>query len=72
MEFFKSAVASISKGPAFGYTFGDRVDMDQSIWQPRNSCGFTALRGPLLEPQCHPDPNLAHIEQYDDSMESGH
>ncbi|TVY26671.1 putative inactive serine/threonine-protein kinase [Lachnellula hyalina] len=33
MEFFKSAVASaISKGPPFPYTFGDRVDIDTSIW----------------------------------------
>ncbi|KAF9738608.1 hypothetical protein PMIN03_006513 [Paraphaeosphaeria minitans] len=33
MDFLKSAVASaISKGPAFGYTFGDRVDIDESIW----------------------------------------
>ncbi|KAI8934385.1 hypothetical protein NX059_009121 [Plenodomus lindquistii] len=33
MDFLKSAVASaISKGPAFGYTFGDRVDLNDSIW----------------------------------------
>ncbi|KAF2184272.1 ARM repeat-containing protein [Zopfia rhizophila CBS 207.26] len=33
MDFLKSAVASaISKGPAFPYTFGDRVDIDESIW----------------------------------------
>ncbi|ORY10849.1 armadillo-type protein [Clohesyomyces aquaticus] len=33
MDFLKSAVASaISKGPAFGYAFGDRVDIDESIW----------------------------------------
>ncbi|KAF2471608.1 ARM repeat-containing protein [Lindgomyces ingoldianus] len=33
MDFLKSAVASaISKGPAFGYSFGDRVDVDESIW----------------------------------------
>ncbi|KAF2100527.1 ARM repeat-containing protein [Rhizodiscina lignyota] len=33
MDFLKSAVASaISKGPAFGFSFGDRVDIDQSIW----------------------------------------
>ena len=33
MEFFKSAVASaISKGPPFPYTFGDKVDVDTSIW----------------------------------------
>ncbi|KAI9654739.1 MAG: hypothetical protein M1829_000875 [Trizodia sp. TS-e1964] len=33
MEFLKSAVASaISKGPPFPYTFGERVDLDGSIW----------------------------------------
>jgi hypothetical protein len=33
MDFLKSAVASaISKGPPFPYTFGDRVDVDTSIW----------------------------------------
>jgi hypothetical protein len=34
MDFLKSAVASaISKGyPTWGYTFGDRVDIDDSIW----------------------------------------
>ncbi|KAI6367063.1 hypothetical protein MCOR25_004986 [Pyricularia grisea] len=33
MDFLKSAVASaIAKGPPFPYSFGDRVDVDQSIW----------------------------------------
>ena len=33
MDFLKSAVASaISKGPPFPYVFGDRVNLDQSIW----------------------------------------
>ncbi|KLU86503.1 SCY1 protein kinase [Magnaporthiopsis poae ATCC 64411] len=33
MDFLKSAVASaIAKGPPFPYTFGDRVDLGQSIW----------------------------------------
>jgi SCY1-like protein 1 len=37
MDFLKSAVASaISKGPAFGYTFGDRVDLNDSIWTLHN------------------------------------
>ncbi|KAF2740641.1 kinase domain-containing protein [Polyplosphaeria fusca] len=37
MDFLKSAVASaISKGPAFGYSFGDRVDIDESIWTLHN------------------------------------
>lgn len=36
MDFLKSAVASIAKGPAFPYSFGDRVDIDQSIWTLHN------------------------------------
>ncbi|MCJ1389222.1 hypothetical protein MMC18_002078 [Xylographa bjoerkii] len=33
MDFLKSAVASaISKGPPFPYSFGDKVDLDDSIW----------------------------------------
>ncbi|KAG9525911.1 ARM repeat-containing protein, partial [Aureobasidium melanogenum] len=37
MDFLKSAVASaISKGPAFPYSFGERVDIDQSIWTLHN------------------------------------
>lgn len=37
MDFLKSAVASaISKGPAFGFTFGDRVDIDHAIWTLHN------------------------------------
>ena len=37
MDFLKSAVASaISKGPAFPYSFGDRVDISQSIWTLHN------------------------------------
>ncbi|KAI0472789.1 ARM repeat-containing protein [Xylariaceae sp. FL0804] len=33
MDFLKSAVASaISQGPPFPYTFGDKVDVDASIW----------------------------------------
>ncbi|PSR83485.1 armadillo-type protein [Coniella lustricola] len=33
MDFLKSAVASaIAKGPAFPYSFGDVVDVDESIW----------------------------------------
>ncbi|KFZ14951.1 hypothetical protein V501_02973 [Pseudogymnoascus sp. VKM F-4519 (FW-2642)] len=33
MDFLKSAVASaISGGPPFPYSFGDRVDVDDSIW----------------------------------------
>ncbi|RPA91267.1 ARM repeat-containing protein [Choiromyces venosus 120613-1] len=37
MDFLKSAVASaISKGPPFPYTFGDRVDVDNSVWSLYN------------------------------------
>lgn len=36
MDFLKSAVASISKGPAFPYAFGDKVDLEQSIWTLHN------------------------------------
>ncbi|KAK5715459.1 Nuclear aminoacylation-dependent tRNA export pathway component [Elasticomyces elasticus] len=36
MEFLKSAVASIAKGPAFPYSFGDRVDLDQTVWTLHN------------------------------------
>lgn len=34
MDFLKSAVASAiaAKGPPFPYNFGDRVDLDESIW----------------------------------------
>ncbi|KAI1635320.1 ARM repeat-containing protein [Biscogniauxia mediterranea] len=33
MDFLKSAVASaIAQGPPFPYTFGDKVDVDSSIW----------------------------------------
>lgn len=33
MEFLKSAIGSaISKGPPFPYSFGDRVDVENSIW----------------------------------------
>jgi SCY1-like protein 1 len=37
MDFLKSAVASaISKGPPFPYTFGDQIDVDNSIWKLYN------------------------------------
>ncbi|TGO08739.1 hypothetical protein BTUL_0194g00190 [Botrytis tulipae] len=37
MDFLKSAVASaISKGPPFPYTFGDQVDIEESIWKLYN------------------------------------
>jgi len=51
MDFLKSAVASaISKGPAFGYSFGDRVDIDESVWTLYNGTkrvwpGLSAAHG---------------------------
>ena len=37
MDFLKSAMASaIAKGPPFPYTFGDKVDVDESIWNLYN------------------------------------
>lgn len=37
MDFLKSAVASaIAKGPPFPYSFGDKVDLDPSIWSLYN------------------------------------
>ncbi|KAK6499252.1 hypothetical protein TWF506_003879 [Arthrobotrys conoides] len=37
MEWLKSAAASaVSRGPAFGYSFGDRVDLADSIWALHN------------------------------------
>ncbi|KAK5116669.1 hypothetical protein LTR62_007343 [Meristemomyces frigidus] len=55
MDFLKSAVASIAKGPAFPYTFGDRVDTDQSIWTLYNGTRRVDVR---------PD---AHLRQEDNS-----
>lgn len=38
MDFLKYAVTSaISKGPAFGYSFDERIDIDNSIWTLNNS-----------------------------------
>lgn len=37
MDFLKSAVASaIAKGPLAGYSVGDRVDVESSIWTVNN------------------------------------
>jgi SCY1-like protein 1 len=37
MDFFRSAVASaIASGPPFPYSFGDIVDIDESIWTLHN------------------------------------
>lgn len=46
MEFLRSAVSSaISKGPPFPYTFGDRVDVDNSIWSLYNGTRKVSTRG---------------------------
>lgn len=45
MDFLKSAVASaIAKGPAFPYTFGDIVDVDQSIWTLHNGTRRVSIK----------------------------
>jgi len=37
MDFLKSAVASaLAQGPPFPYSFGDRVEVDNSIWALNN------------------------------------
>lgn len=49
MDFLKSAVASaISKGPPFPYSFGDRVDVDQSIWALYNGTRRVCHLMPIL------------------------
>ncbi|ATY65094.1 N-terminal kinase [Cordyceps militaris] len=48
MDFLKSAVASaMAKGPPFPYSFGDKVDVDESIWNFIFSFDVTAHRGLL-------------------------
>src|SRR5690606_10044111 len=47
MDFLKSAVASaISKAPPFPYTFGDRVDVGDSIWTLFNGTKRVSVAGP--------------------------
>lgn len=44
MNFLKSAVASaIAQGPPFPYTFGDKVDIDESIWTLYNGTKRVSL-----------------------------
>ena len=54
MDFLKSAVASaISKGSPIPYTFGDRLDLDQSLWTLQNGTkrvGRSKLRELLPQP----------------------
>lgn len=58
MDFLKSAVASaIAKGPPFPYTFGDKVDMDPSIWTLYNGTRRVGSRPrPCAPPSCAPHP----------------
>lgn len=50
MDFLKSAVASaIAKGPAFPYSFGDIVDVDQSIWTLHNGTKRVRTHEPLMD-----------------------
>lgn len=49
MDFLKSAVASAistTKGPFPGFTFGDRQDIDQSIWTLQNGTRKVIKRSP--------------------------
>jgi SCY1-like protein 1 len=56
MDFLKNAVASIAKGPAFPYTFGDRVDIDQSIWTLHNGTKRVSIRAKAeLDPRTMAD-----------------
>ena len=53
MDFLKSAVASaISKGPPFPYSFGDRQDIDQSIWTLYNGTKRVGNDRPLFTDYC--------------------
>ena len=36
MDFLKSAVASLGKVSAFPYAFGDKVELDQTVWTLHN------------------------------------
>ena len=53
MDFLKSAVASaISKGSPIPYNFGDRLDLDQSLWTLQNGTkrvGRSKLRELLVQ-----------------------
>lgn len=47
MDFLKSAVASaMAKGPPFPYNFGDKVDLDESIWTLYNGTKRVMLCDP--------------------------
>jgi hypothetical protein len=64
MDFLKSAVASaIAKGPSFPYTFGDKVDLDPSIWTLYNGTRRVSLppMRPQLRSACCPEPPSADL-----------
>ncbi len=53
MDFLKSAVASaMAKGPPFPYTFGDKVDLDPSIWTLCNGTRRVCPRALLCFCRC--------------------
>jgi SCY1-like protein 1 len=57
MDFLKSAVASaIAKGPPFPYTFGDKVDIDESIWTLHNGTKRVRDSARHLCPRSPTDP----------------
>ncbi|PHH75691.1 hypothetical protein CDD80_2180 [Ophiocordyceps camponoti-rufipedis] len=59
MDFLKSAVASaIAQGPPFPYSFGDKVDLEQSIWTLYNGTkrASLALPPPWLSTSADPWP----------------
>ena len=58
MDFLKSAVASaIAKGPPFPYTFGDKVDLDPSIWTLYNGTRRASLPPSTCIRECAPNAN---------------
>ena len=70
MDFLKSAVASISKGgPPFGYSFGDRVDVDQSIWTLHNGtkrvCDLSLAEAPQTADTPQEDGSRCSIFSFD-------
>lgn len=56
MDFLKSAVASaMAKGPPFPYSFGDKVDLDPSIWTLYNG----TRRVCMSQSACHHSPSVS-------------
>lgn len=54
MDFLKSAVASAmaAKGPPFPYNFGDKVDLDPSIWTLYNGTRRVSFATQLFSTVC--------------------